>query len=325
MNSETAIPGDQVPDRLTLIAVSALAYIAEAALHEHAGHGATCLAVGGRLTEAGAFYVSCDDRFLTPLAIRLVELAGPLMSLLTGLVCLTALRYVDRHRPTATYLLWLLGSLGMMSATGYALFSGITGLGDLGTGPDGAFDGIPTPGLARVVLAIGGAYAYRRAVIWSVRKLEPRLLGRDTAEVRVARRTAWTSYWTGAVVYLGIGAFNPQGWIILLTSAMASSMGGTSGLLWMMQRIDRSPEAAGGAAGPGLHFGRDWRWIAAGAAVTTLYAIVLGPTLHPSVSADLRPPPASLEFPTNRLPGTNMRRICCASGVGLGAFHNAWQ
>jgi hypothetical protein len=255
IGTNAARPDVAAPDRPTLIAVSALAYILEVALHEHAGHGATCLAVGGRLTEVGAFYVSCDDRLLTPLSIRLVELAGPLMSLFTGLVCLAALHLVGRARPAFVYFVWLLGSIGMMSATGYALFSGVSGLGDLGTGPDGAFAGAPYPVAVRILLAVGGAFAYRSSVLWAVRKLEPRLHSRDIAELRVARRTAWTSYWTGALVYLGIGAFNPHGWIILLTSALASSMGGTSGLLWMMQRIDRSAGLAADAAGPGLRFG----------------------------------------------------------------------
>lgn len=46
-------------DRLTLIAISALAYIVATGLHELLGHGGACLALGSGLTEVGAFYVDC--------------------------------------------------------------------------------------------------------------------------------------------------------------------------------------------------------------------------------------------------------------------------
>ncbi|HKI44460.1 MAG TPA: hypothetical protein VKA08_03905 [Balneolales bacterium] len=36
----------------------------------------------------------------------------------------------------ACYFVWLLGSIGLMSATGYLLFSGISGIGDFGTTPE---------------------------------------------------------------------------------------------------------------------------------------------------------------------------------------------
>ena len=76
-----------LPDRLTLIGISALAYVLSAALHEHLGHALTCVALGSHVTEMGAYYVNCDDARLSSLGIRLVELAGPFVSVLTG-VCL---------------------------------------------------------------------------------------------------------------------------------------------------------------------------------------------------------------------------------------------
>jgi len=65
--------------------------------------------------------------------------------------------------------------------------------------------------------------------------------------------------------------------IIVAISAAASSLGATSGLLWMMQLLDRELEVPE----PGLSFPRSWPWIALGAIVTLIYALVLGPTLHP--------------------------------------------
>lgn len=55
------------------------------------------------------------------------------------------------------------------------------------------------------------------------------------------------------------------------------SLGATSGLLWMMQLLDRKRSVAA----PGLVIPRRWGWIAAGVAVTLVYAAVLGPTIRP--------------------------------------------
>jgi hypothetical protein len=49
-----------LPDKLTLIAVSAIAYILAVALHEHLGHATACVLLGSHPLELGAFYVNCD-------------------------------------------------------------------------------------------------------------------------------------------------------------------------------------------------------------------------------------------------------------------------
>lgn len=85
---DDGIAPDALPDRLTLIALSALAYIVAVALQEHLGHATACAFLGSHPTELGAFYIECDDARLTSFGIRLVALAGPLVSLVLGLVCL---------------------------------------------------------------------------------------------------------------------------------------------------------------------------------------------------------------------------------------------
>jgi hypothetical protein len=87
------------------------------------------------------------------------------------------------------------------------------------------------------------------------------------------------SYFTGAVVYLAIGAFNPMGWTIIAMSVLPSSMGGTSGLLWMWPIYRR--RAATQADGQGLYFSRNWTWIGVSALVVLAYAIMFGPTWRP--------------------------------------------
>lgn len=84
-----------------------------------------------------------------------------------------------------------------------------------------------------------------------VPSLEPRLSGSGVTRIRPARLTALWSYFAGAGVYLAIGVLNPHGLVIVITSALASSMGGTSGLLWMTRLLKREPSAQG----LGIYFG----------------------------------------------------------------------
>jgi hypothetical protein len=264
-----------LPDRLTLIALSALAYIIAVALHEHLGHATACALLGSHPIELGAFYVECDDARLTSLGIRLVAIAGPLVSLVLGLVCLPlAARCTS---PAAFYFTWLLGALGLMDAAGYPLFSGVSGLGDLGTTSDGALRGVSPEWAWRTAEAAAGFIAYIAVVRCAGRAIAPHLSGVGRARIHAARLTFTWSYLVGAAVYLPIGVLNPRDLVIVLTSALASSMGGTSGLLWMSRVLGREPPAPG----PGIYFARSWGWIIAAAVLTLGYAVVFGPTLRP--------------------------------------------
>jgi hypothetical protein len=207
----------------------------------------------------------------------LVALAGPLVSLATGLICFATLARVPRGAPTGYYFTWLLGSLGLMMSTGYMLFSGVTGIGDLGDAPDAALHGIEPVWAWRVGLCVIGFLAYRACALYAVRVIDPHVAGAGAQRIRGARRVALTSYFTGAIVYLVIGLFNPYGIVIVVSSALASSMGGTSGLLWMMRRLDPHRNVPG----PGLSFGRSRAWIAAAVVVTLAYGLVFGRTLRP--------------------------------------------
>jgi hypothetical protein len=267
----------RMPERLTLVALAALAYVVEVALHEHLGHAASCVLLGSRPIELGAFYVNCDDSLLSATAIRFVALAGPFVSLLVGVACFGALRASAAWGAATWLFTWLLGTLGWMTATGYLLFSGVGGIGDLGTTVDGALHGVQPEWLVRVALAATGAGTYWLAVKAAVRRFSARLPERGPEHARLARSIAWTCYYTGAVVYLLVGLRNPYGLVIVLTSALASSMGGTSGLLWMMKFV--RPDGA--PPGAGVYFPRHWGWISAAVAITAAYAVVFGPTLRP--------------------------------------------
>ncbi len=261
----------------TLIAIAAIAYVLAVGLHEHLGHATACALLGSHPLELGAFYVNCDDSRLSSAAIRVVALAGPCVSLLTGIVSLLLLPHLPREASRGFYFLWLLGTIALMGAAGYPLFSGIAGIGDLGTGADGALRGVHPEWLWRIALTALGVLSYLGVVALSVRLIAPRLDGDAEARVRLGSRVNLIAYFSGATVYLLIGLLNPSGLVILLESVLPSSLGGTSGLVWMMQWLDRRNPPTG----PALSITRSLGWMLAACVITIAYALILGPTLHP--------------------------------------------
>lgn len=262
------------PDLWTLIAVSALAYIVSVGLHEHAGHTAACVLLGGHPLEMGAFYANCDYRGMSALDVRLVSLAGPVVSVLFGFLCLALLSAVRAH--TMIYLLWLMGTVSLMAGAGYPLFSGLSGLGDLGMESGGVFSGVTPEWLWRALLTAAGVVAYVAAVYFSLWRILPFLCGEGRSQLTALRHAAAVSYVAGAVTYVIIGAFNPEGLSILLLSVLPSSLGATSGLLWMFS-VAR-PRGAG--TGPGIAFERSWRYIAFSALVIVAYGVTFARSLR---------------------------------------------
>ena len=270
-----------MPDLLTLIAISVLAHIGATALHEHLGHSLACVLLGGHINEAGAFYVDCAHTGMSDLSIRLVALAGPVVSLLTGIACFLILRNLAPQASVGRYFTWILGTAGLMSFTGYLLFSGVSGLGDFGTGPDGAIRQLQPEALWRLGLTILGIGGYYLVVRFSVRELGKWIGGGGVARIRYARNLALVTYLSGAAAAILIGMLNPLGVVILLTSAAASSLGANSGFLWMMQLLDRKEEPAG----PYLTWGRRWVWIVVAVSFTIAYALILGPSIRAGTPA----------------------------------------
>jgi len=272
----TASDPPGVPDRLTLIATSALAYLSAVGLHEHLGHSTACVLLGGHVKQMGAFYVDCDYGGMSSVDVRIVALAGPVISAVTALICLLLLSRSSVQSSVVFFFVWLLGSVAAMDVAGYALFSGFSGIGDLGFDPAGALHQASPEWLWRVAL-VGVSYlAYRWVVRVCLRPIEARAAGVGPPRIKVAQQMALTAYVTGAVLYLLIGLLNPRGLLIVVISALPASLGGTSGLLWMMRLLDKTHEVPP----PGLYFARSWAWIGVAVIFTAAYAAILGPTLQ---------------------------------------------
>jgi hypothetical protein len=268
---------DYVVDYLTVIALSLLAYTLAVLLHEHLGHTLACVSLGGHPVELGAFYVDCQYANMPDLRIRLVALAGAVVSLVTGVVGLFAFNRILKGSSYMRYWAWLFGTISLMTAAGYLMFSGVTGLGDFGASRDGALYMARPEWLWRLALAVIGFAGYALVIYLSLRKMDTLIGGGGIPRVAQAQKLALTSYLSGTLMSVIIGLLNPQGIIIVLISAAASTLGGTSGLAWMRQMLNRKKVSS---ATP-LRLERSWYWVSMGFIVAILYAVILGPTLRP--------------------------------------------
>lgn len=263
-------------DFLTLIFLSAFSFMLATALHEHGGHALACAIVGSDIKELGAFYVDCDSASISGMANRFVALAGPLVSLVVGVFGIFLSDRISRANSQLKYFLWHFGTVNLMTATGYLLFSGISGIGDLGTGESGTFYQVQPEWIYRVLLTMLGLGSYIWVVLISIRKMDSFIGGEGMERVNRAQMLSLVSYLTGGLIAILIGFLNPYGIIIVLVSSFASSMGGTSGLAWMMQMLDRR-KITGDEP---FVLERSWVWIGGSLAFLMIYAIVFGPTVY---------------------------------------------
>ena len=260
-------------DILTVAGIAAVAEVVTTLLHEGLGHGGACLLVHGRPLGWGAYYFDCDTAGLSVWAGRIVAAAGSTVNLAVALLLLpllnARLKATGRHG-AGTVFLWLMVAMNAFTWAGYYFFSGVAGIGDWGG--DGVLAGVAQPLLWRIPMAIVGMALY----LWLARFLMTRLADlTGSAREGMMRAISWTAYATAGVVAVLVGLLNPQGFIIVLISSMASSLGGDSGLFWGLWWRDRS------RVGEGLDFSlpRNWAWVAAGIVAAGLYAWFFGPTL----------------------------------------------
>lgn len=246
------------------------------AIHEHAGHTLACAALGGHVTELGAFYADCEYASLSDMGNRFVALAGPLISFITGCIGLAFFKRVSRSNTQLKFFMWHFATVNLMIAAGYMLFSGVAGIGDLGSGQYGVFYQFQPEWVYRVVLSIIGLASYYWVIRVSIQKMDSFIGGEGLERVNRAQMISLVSYLTGGLVAVLIGLLNPYGLFIVLAASVASSMGGTSGLAWMMQLLDRKKNTGDSP----FTMDRNWRWIISSVVFVIAYAIIVGPTVY---------------------------------------------
>lgn len=258
---------------LTIAGLAAVAYAVTTAAHEGLGHGGMCLVGGGHANAWGAYYFDCDARDRPDWVFRAVAAAGSTVNLILGLLFGAWLK-VDLQgrgrRGAWTIFLWLMSTINLFDWAGYYIFSGISGVGDWGEVDSAVLHGIPNALAMRVGMAAAGIVLYFFMIRRSAGTLSQIIGGRKP---QAARSICWTAYATGGLLGLGVGLLNPLGFTIVLMSSLASSLGGTFGLLRTPYRIKDEP------------FDTDCNipfnivWLILGVIAAGSFAFLLGPTL----------------------------------------------
>ncbi|HET9939912.1 MAG TPA: hypothetical protein VFR25_02305 [Candidatus Eisenbacteria bacterium] len=259
-------------DRLTIVAIAVLAYSLANIVHEGLGHGGACLLLGARPTMFNAIFFNYDETTASDTVQRLISAAGSIVNVIVGLpIVALLLRKRSGMAPALRYFLWLFAAVNLLTAFGYLLYSGVGGIGDWARVIQGAEPVL----LFRGVMSAVGAWLY---FIVAPRLLMPALdpfLGVNPVErPRRAKTLMLLPYFIGAATLVVAGIFNPLGVQIVLISAAAASLGGTSLLAWYHAK-PRTPSAL--AQDPPLGVPRSLGWIAAAVVVLAIFVFVLGP------------------------------------------------
>jgi len=262
-----AIRTEPVPsDALTIVAIAVIAYMLANVLHEGAGHAGACLVAGGKPVLITTVSMECTADS------RLVMAGGTIVNVIAGVLFFALGRLTDRTSAGLKFLLWLSMTVNLFSAAGYFLFSGVGGFGDWAL----FIQGLRPQWAWRIGMIVFGAAAYLLVAWFSLLELRP-LIGSDK-QLRPLRasRLAKISYFSGGILACVAGALNPQGLILIVLSAAASTFGGTSGLLWMIDwlRSDRIPL---GSEPEPIPIRRNWWWIATASVLALVFVVVLGP------------------------------------------------
>lgn len=254
-------------DPVTIIGLGLILMPVLTMWHEIGGHASACLLTGGRLKAIGAFYVDCESTTL--LAKRIVACAGPFVDGCLAVVGWLVWRKV--RGDMARLFWWLVALTKSFVATGYLLFSGVSGVGDLGPGLD-ALGPMAHPVLWRIAIAVVGALVYWRLIVIGIRTLTM-MLGDGAAANASGKRIAHVYYITIGCAAVLVGVLNPVGLFITILSAAASSFGGNAGFISIGYAGHR------GETVKPFVVPRYWGVLAAGIIVTLGFAIVLGPSI----------------------------------------------
>ena len=256
-------PGVHVP---TVLAIGVLAYVVTTLVHEAAGHGLMCLALGGDALAVSSTELRCaglaEDRAL------MVTAAGTPMNVLVGLATML---FAARAPVSGTtrYFLWVFGALNLFHAGSYLLIGPFLGFGDWG-----AIARSQQPVVAWQI----GLTAIGYGLIVLARRLAAQpgwhpLLGAEPQErERRFRHLTRLPFVAALVASVAAGFLSPlRPEFALLTSVVAPCS-----FLWLIGLPRWSPAPDGSVAEP---IGPSVPWIAAGSLAAVLFVVVFGPGL----------------------------------------------
>jgi hypothetical protein len=267
---EAAIDTAAPPDALTAGSIGILAYMLGNVLHEGAGHGGAGPLEGAKPLVLSSVHFECSRDS------RLVITGGTLMNRLAGAAFFAHGRLTGRSHPRLKYFFWISMTVNLFTGTGYFLFSGIGGIGDWAA----FIQGLGPQWLWRIGLTLFGAATYLLAARISLLELRPLIGSNQEQRYQRAVRLSAIPYFAGGILMCIAGALNPRGMILILISAAASTFGGTSGLVWATDWLNRGRLIPCGPPAEPMPIHKSWVLIAVACAIAIAFIAVLGPSVR---------------------------------------------
>jgi hypothetical protein len=268
--AETIVDAVAMPDAFTVGAIAVLAYMLGNVLHEGLGHGGACVLSGAKPLVISSVHFECSHDS------RLVMAGGTLVNFLAGAVFFVFGRLTGPRYPRLKYFFWINMTVNLYTATGYFLFSGIGGIGDWGDFIQGFGPQWPW----RICLAIFGAATYLLAARISLLELRPLIGSNEGQRYLRAVRLSVIPYFAGGILMCVAGSLNPQGALLILISAAASTFGGTSALMWTPQLLKGGTLIAYGPPAEAMPIHRSWPLIVTACVIAIAFIGVLGPSVR---------------------------------------------
>ena len=258
MPTAEACPRD---DRLTVIAISALACILQDVLHEGLGHGVTAWLSGAHRLTISTVALQCD------IDTRWISANGTLVNLFFAAVFFLLLRKPQRYRPATRYFLVLAMMGNLFTGTGYFLFSGVANFGDWAA----VIHGLHPYWVWRMALVVVGVVSYYASML--IVAAELRAFDRQEPSPHRLRNLCWTPYLADGILAALGGLLNPLGLFYVIASALPSTLGANAGLLSLPSLIRKRRRT--GREEVAL-IERSLVWIAIAAVACLIFIVVLG-------------------------------------------------
>jgi hypothetical protein len=253
-------------DKLTLIAISALACIVQDVLHEGLGHGGTAWLSGARQLTMSTVALQSD------IETRWISANGTVVNLIFAAIFWLFLLKPRRYGPATRYFLVLAMAGNLFTGTGYFLFSGVLNFGDWAA----VIQGFQPHWAWQLGLVVLGIISYYASMLLVAAQLKPFQGQLESSRLRVV---CWTPYFTdGILAGLG-GLLNPLGLFFVIASALPSTLGANAGLLSLPGLMNNLPglsqrrlseQEQVGPVSPSA------AWITTGAVCSLLFIVVLG-------------------------------------------------
>jgi hypothetical protein len=216
-------------DPLTIAAAAVVTYLAATIFHEVIGHGVVCMLLGGRVLSISSVFCEWDYRSLSRNRERAVEAGGSLANLAAGLACACAVPFVPLTVPAWRYLLWLSAEVNLLQAGGYLMFSPLLGFGDWAS----FVRGLKSPMAWKVGLTAAGLFLSIGALNSGIAQIDVFCGGERSLRTHQAWMLTALPYGCGALVSCVAALWDPSRRRLIFSSAAASTLGGTSWLLWI--------------------------------------------------------------------------------------------